>query len=75
LLEEDAFMRGMLVDEDEAFRAFGYYIELRDAADDVEAEAVGDERLGTRRGALREGFFREGKRGLKSEGFRFALQL
>jgi len=51
LLEEDALVRGVLVDEDEALGAFRDQVELRDAADDVEAEAVGDERFGARRDA------------------------
>jgi hypothetical protein len=35
LLEENAFVRGMLVDEDKAFGTFGNEVELRDAADDM----------------------------------------
>ena len=44
LLEEDAFVRRVLVDEDEALGTFGDEVELRDAADDVQPETVGDER-------------------------------
>ena len=75
LLEEDPFVRGVLVDEDEAFGAFRDEVELRDAADDVKAEAVGDERLGARRGVLREGFFGEREGGLRRERFGFAFQI
>ena len=73
LLKENAFVCRMLVDEDEAFGAFRDEVKLRDAADHVQAEAVGDERLGTRRGALREGFLGEGEGWLKSERFGCSL--
>jgi hypothetical protein len=75
LLEEDPFVRGVLVDEDEALGAFRHKIELRDAADDVKSEAIGDERLGARSGAWREGLFGEGERRLKRERLRFAFQV
>ena len=75
LLEEDPFVRGVLVDEDEALGAFRDEVELRDAADDVEAEPVGDERLRARRGALREGFFGEGERGLGEGGLGFLFEV
>jgi hypothetical protein len=75
LFEEDAFVRGVLVDEDEALGAFRDEVELRDAADDVKPQAVGDERLGARRDALREGFFGKGKRGLRRERFGFSFEV
>jgi hypothetical protein len=75
LFEKDAFVRGVLVDEDEALGAFRDEVELRDAADDVEAEPVGDERLRARRGALREGFFGEGERGLGEGGLGFLFEV
>jgi hypothetical protein len=73
LLEEDALVGGMLVDEDEALGAFGDEVKLRHAADDVEAEAIGDERLGARGGALRQRFLGEGERGLEGDGLGFAF--
>ena len=75
LLEEDAFVRGVLVDEDEALGAFRDEIKLRDAADDMKAEPVGDEWLGARRGALREGFTWERKRGLRREWLNFSFEV
>jgi hypothetical protein len=75
LLEEDPFVRGMLVNEDEALGTFRHEVKLRDAPDDVEAEAVGDERFGARRGALREGLFGEGKRGLQRKRLGFLFRV
>ena len=74
LLEEDALVRGVLIDEDEALGAFRDEIELRDAADDMQPETIRDERFGARRDALREGFFGKGKRGLGGERLGFALK-
>jgi hypothetical protein len=70
LLEEDALVRRMLVDEHEAFGTFRHEIKIGDAADDAQAEAVGDERLGARRGGAVL-VFGQGKDGL--EGLRFGL--
>lgn len=74
LLEEDAFVGGVLIDEDEAFGTFGNEIELGDAADDAEAEAVGDEGLGTGDGARRERVVGQREGWLEGERFRFGFE-
>jgi hypothetical protein len=75
LLEEDTFMRGMLVNEHKTLGTFRNKIKLRHAADDVQTKPVRDERFGTRGWTLRQQFFGKRKRRLQSERFRFLFQL
>jgi hypothetical protein len=77
LLEEDAFVGGVLVDEDECPRGSRRRGRVEgDAADDAEAEAVGDEGFRALLGDfLRARFLGEGEGGLEGEGFGFFFQL
>ena len=51
LFEEDAFVRGVLVDDDEAFGAFGEDVEFADDAEDAEGGGGAD---GNQRGGRRD---------------------
>ena len=59
LLEEDPFVRGVLVDQDQALGAFRDDVKISHASKHAQAEPVGDQRLGPGRGDARLDFQRK----------------